>query len=87
MKKMDSLYTVIGHKSRLSERVVNQITDLILSKDLKPGDSLPPEHLVEEPRVSRGMGGKRSLIAVDHRLPSAGHHAVGGIGDGDGTWA
>jgi GntR family transcriptional repressor for pyruvate dehydrogenase complex len=56
MKKTDSLYRVIGQKTRLSQDVVNQITDLILSEHLQPGDRLPPEHrLAEELGVSRSV--------------------------------
>jgi len=53
---MDSLYTTIRQKKRLSGDVVNQITDLILSARLQPGDRLPPEHrLAEELGVSRSV--------------------------------
>jgi len=64
---MDSLYTVIGQKKRLSEDVVNQITDLILSKHLQPGDRLPPEHrLVEELGVSRSVV-REGIKALEER--------------------
>lgn len=64
---MDSLYTVIGQKKRLSEGVVNQITDLIVSKHLQPGDRLPPEHrLVEELGVSRSVV-REGIKALEER--------------------
>jgi GntR family transcriptional repressor for pyruvate dehydrogenase complex len=67
MNKPDSLYTAIGEKRRLSERLVNQITDLILSQDLKPGDRLPPEHrLVEELGVSRSVV-REGIKALEER--------------------
>ena len=56
MEKPDSLYTTVGQKRRLSEEVVDQITDLILSERLQPGDKLPPEQrLAEELGVSRSV--------------------------------
>ena len=56
MEKPDSLYSAVGQKRRLSEEVVDQITDLILSEHLQPGDRLPPEQrLAEELGVSRSV--------------------------------
>lgn len=64
---MDSLYTVIGQKKRLSEGVVSQITDLILSRHLQPGDRLPPEHrLAEELGVSRSVV-REGIKALEER--------------------
>jgi GntR family transcriptional repressor for pyruvate dehydrogenase complex len=67
MEKLDGLYTVIGQKKRLSEDVVNQITDLILSRHLQPGDRLPSEHrLVEELGVSRSVV-REGIKALEER--------------------
>jgi GntR family transcriptional repressor for pyruvate dehydrogenase complex len=74
MDELDSLYTAIGQRKRLSEGVVSQITELILSRQLQPGDRLPSEHrLVEELGVSRSVvreGIKaleeRGLVEVKH---------------------
>jgi GntR family transcriptional repressor for pyruvate dehydrogenase complex len=67
MKKMGSLYKAIGQKKRLSEGVVNQITDLVLSKHLQPGDRLPSEHrLVEELGVSRSVV-REGIKALEER--------------------
>jgi GntR family transcriptional repressor for pyruvate dehydrogenase complex len=57
MDKPESVYTTIGQKKRLSGAVVDQITDLILSKHLQPGDKLPPEH-----RLAGELGVSRSVV-------------------------
>jgi GntR family transcriptional repressor for pyruvate dehydrogenase complex len=67
MKKTDSPYRAIGQRKRLSEDLVNQITDLILSKHLQPGDRLPSEHrLVEELGVSRSVV-REGIKALEER--------------------
>jgi GntR family transcriptional repressor for pyruvate dehydrogenase complex len=67
MKKSSSPYRAIRQKKRLSEDVVSQITDLILSKHLQPGDRLPSEHrLVEELGVSRSVV-REGIKALEER--------------------
>jgi GntR family transcriptional repressor for pyruvate dehydrogenase complex len=67
MDELESPYTTIGQRRRLSEDVVRQITDLILSQRLQPGDRLPSgQQLAEELGVSRSVV-REGIKALEER--------------------
>ncbi|RPJ40255.1 MAG: FadR family transcriptional regulator [Chloroflexi bacterium] len=79
-----SLFTAVDTKQRLVDRVVQQITELILDDKLAPGTKLPPEvKLAESIGVSRTVLREAMQILIAKGLVET-HHGVGTIVRGGG---